>query len=118
MKSMKERITIICIISILLCALSSVAFSTSEGTAENIISFGRLKIQLINNRMDENGEEVSVTTEEEKLNGNQVSRIIKVKNICDTRYMSGSRLSLAVKINKESFRRESMSRSKIRPENG
>ena len=44
MKSMKERITIICIISILLCALSSVAFSTSEGTAENIISFGRLKI--------------------------------------------------------------------------
>ena len=65
MKSMKERITIICIISILLCALSSVAFSTSEGTAENIISFGRLKIQLINNRMDENGEEVSVTTEEE-----------------------------------------------------
>ena len=83
MKSMKERITIICIISILLCALSSVAFSTSEGTAENIISFGRLKIQPINNRMDENGEEVSVTTEEEKLNGNQVSRIIKVKNICE-----------------------------------
>ena len=33
--------------------------------------------------MDENGEEVSVTTEEEKLNGNQVSRIIKVKNICE-----------------------------------
>ncbi len=82
MKSMKERISVICVVLILLCSLSSVAFSSGTGTADNIISFGRLKIEIMNHTVDENGEEVSVTTEEEKLTGNKVSRIVKIKNVC------------------------------------
>lgn len=83
MRNMKERMTICCIVLLFLCMLFSTAFLSGGGKAENILTFGRLRLQLINHTVDEDGQEVAVTEENEKLNGTKVSRIIKIKNICE-----------------------------------
>lgn len=83
MKSKKERFLIIGAIVLLLCTLSTTAFITDGVTTNNVLTFGRLRLELINHTLNENGEEVSVEQTEEKLTGNNVSRMIKVKNICE-----------------------------------
>ena len=84
-KSKDGRILVLCILLLLLTfgILSSSAFLTNSIKTDNIISFGDLKLQLINNTLDEKGREIAVTEENEKINTTKVSRIIKVKNVCD-----------------------------------
>ena len=87
MNSRNSKSKIVFGISILLllgfCLLSSSAFFAKSITANNIVSFGNLKLQLINNTIDETGKEIAVTEEKEKIDEPKVSRIIKVKNVCD-----------------------------------
>lgn len=74
----------ICILLLLMMGLfSSLAFNTESITTDNIITFGSLRLQLINNTMDAAGSEVAVEYEKEKLETSNVSRIIKVKNVCE-----------------------------------
>ncbi len=82
MSGKKKKLLVVSIILILLCTLSTVAFLTSGAVSDNVITFGNLRLKLINNTMDENGTEVPVEQLEEKLSGTSVSRIVKVKNIC------------------------------------
>ncbi len=67
-----------------LCLLlfSSSAFFTNRIKTDNVISFGNIKVQLLNHTLDENGNEVEVKSDEESLRYENVSRIIKVKNVC------------------------------------
>ena len=84
-KSKDGRVFVICILLLLLMFsfFSSSAFFAKSIKTDNIISFGELKLQLINNTLDEKGREIAVTTENEKIKSSKVSRIIKVKNVCD-----------------------------------
>ncbi len=82
MSSKKKKMLIVSIVAILLCALSTSAFLTSGEVTDNVITFGNLRLKLINNTIDNNGDEVSVKQLEEKLTANNVSRIIKVQNVC------------------------------------
>lgn len=82
MSDKNKRLLIVGVVVLLLCALSTTAFLTSERVSDNVLTFGNLRVQLINNTIDETGAEVPVEQSEEKLTGTSVSRIIKVKNIC------------------------------------
>ncbi len=83
MSSKKKKLLIASVVLILLFTLSSIAFLTSRAVSDNVITFGNLKLKLINNTIDKEGMEVPVEQLEEKLTGTSVSRIIKVKNICE-----------------------------------
>ena len=84
-RSKSRRAFSICILLLLLIFsfLSSSAFFAKSIKTDNIISFGELKLKLINNTLDEKGREIAVTEENEKITASKVSRIIKVKNVCD-----------------------------------
>lgn len=83
MKTKTERLLTVSLVLLLFSVLFSAAFLTSSGTTDNIITFGNLKLELINNTLDEQGKEVAVENEQEKLERSNVSRIVKVKNICE-----------------------------------
>lgn len=82
MSSKKKKMLTVSIVAILLCTLSTAAFLTSGEVSDNVVTFGNLRLKLINNTIDDNGDEVAVNQLEEKLTGNSVSRIIKVQNVC------------------------------------
>lgn len=71
-------LTILC-----LMVLSSSAFFINKMRTDNVITFGNIKIQLINHTLDEHGNEIEVKDEEEILRNEDVSRIIKAKNVCN-----------------------------------
>lgn len=83
MKSIKERLIIVSIMVLLLCTLTTTAFLSSGGVADNIITFGNLRLQLVNHTINAEGNEVPVEQSNEKLTGTEVSRIIKVRNVCE-----------------------------------
>ena len=83
MKSIKERLIIVSIMVVLLCTLTTTAFLSSGGVADNIITFGNLRLQLVNHTINAEGLEVPVEQSNEKLTGTEVSRIIKVRNVCE-----------------------------------
>lgn len=69
----------------ILCLLlfSSSAFFVNRVKTDNVMTFGNISVQLINHTLDGQGNEIEVPDEEEVLRYEDVSRIVKVKNVCD-----------------------------------
>lgn len=82
MNKENKRHLIELLIVLCLVIFSSSAFLVRDLNISNIITFGNIKVNLINHTVDENGKEVKVTNEKELLKKSDVSRIIKVKNVC------------------------------------
>ena len=83
---------------------SSSAFLIRKIKTDNVITFGNVKVQLINHTLDENGKEVEVKDgKEELLKYEDVSRIIKVKNVCNHSVYVRVKLNTTGKKNQEIF---------------
>lgn len=77
-------ITILLLISIcFLIVTTTITFLTREKVANNIITFGSLKMQLIQTTLDKNNQEENVNNNEifDITDNSMVSRMIKVKNL-------------------------------------
>lgn len=84
MNRKKKRIMLLAMVAVLLFSAVYVStFLVRKQNLDNIMTFGELKIMLINHTRDENGQEVDVNDDAVKLQKNNVDRIIKLKNICD-----------------------------------
>lgn len=80
---MRSKIVLVC--ALMLCigvsVLSTVAFFTAEDTARNVITAGSLDIEVIEERMNEEGELTPYPEEPiQVLPGAKVSKIVSVKN--------------------------------------
>lgn len=82
MEHKKQYLKICLLIGLCLMVFSSSAFFVTKIQTDNVISFGNIKVELINHMIDENGNEIQANKEEDLLKNKNVSRIIKVKNIC------------------------------------
>ena len=85
-RALKKRIMIIFLLTIIIVLISIasiVAFISRSTIAKNIITFGNLKMQLIETTLDENNQEVEVDNNENLniTNMPNLSRIVKVKNL-------------------------------------
>ena len=80
----KSFLIIILIIVIGLISLTSIiAFVTRSAMAKNVITFGSLKMQLLQTTIDENNNEVEVENNKD-INityKSTLSRIVKIKNL-------------------------------------
>ena len=72
----------LCALVLLASVLFSSAFYQAQLKTNNVITFGSIKIQLLNYMLDENQQEVEVPKEAQPLRLGDVSRIVRVKNIC------------------------------------
>ena len=82
MEHIKQRYKIGLLVALCLLFFSSSAFFVTKIETDNVISFGNIKVQLLNHMIDENGNEIQANKEEDLLKNKNVSRIIKVKNVC------------------------------------
>lgn len=85
-RELKKRIIIMIIlivIIVLLFTASLIAFTTRSTIAKNVITFGNLKMQLIQTTIDENNQEVEVEDNESTniTYKPKLSRNIKIKNL-------------------------------------
>jgi len=83
---MKQKINIQILLIIITCLFLitlTMAFITSRITTNNIITFGNLKMQLIETCLDENNKEREVKNNEilDITYTSEVSRIVKIKNL-------------------------------------
>ena len=83
--SKKRRLVIffLVIIAFFIFIISSVAFRVYNKTANNVITFGNIKMQLLQTTLNENNEEINVNNNEkfDITHTSTVSRRIKVKNL-------------------------------------
>ena len=80
----KSIVFVVLIIEIcLITILSLAAFITINSTAKNIITFGSLKIELIETTLDKNNKEVIINNDDilDITHTKELTRIIKVKNV-------------------------------------
>ena len=81
---MNKKKRYILILLLLIISLTYVStFLVRENQFDNVVTFGDLKLQIVNQTLDSNGYEVDVMQDAEKLNNAKVNRIVKIKNICD-----------------------------------
>ena len=102
----KNRKRVVMGLFLILCLgiFSSSAFLIRKIKTDNVITFGNVKVQLINHTLDENGKEVEVKDgKEELLIYVDVSRIIKVKNVCNHPVYVRVKLNTTGKKNQEIF---------------
>lgn len=81
MDKKKKSILILTILMVVSLACVS-TFLVRENQFNNVITFGNLKMEIINHTLDANGNETDVENETEKLRLANVNRIVKIKNIC------------------------------------
>lgn len=103
-KIYRKKLTIISL-CLLLCIgiFSSVAYLIRTIETDNIITFGELKLQLINKTLDSKGNEIGVDESVERLSAASVSRRIRIKNVCDNPMFVRVKVRLNGKLAKESF---------------
>jgi len=93
----KTYIVVILLIIASMCLITTtIAFITRSIIAENIITFGNLKMQLIETTLDENNVEREVVNNEilDITNHSNVSRIVKIKNMGNHEFFA--RISLGI----------------------
>ena len=68
---------------ILLCISGTIAFQATNETANNIITFGNIKMKLIQTTIDNNGEEIEINNDNEFniTSDSSVDRFIKACNV-------------------------------------
>lgn len=82
---MNKKVNIVMLFIIVIClffSISTIAFITRTTTTKNVITFGKVRMQLIQTTFDENNQEVDVKSDED-INityKSAVSRIVKIKN--------------------------------------
>ena len=80
----KKKRYILILSLLLIISLTYVStFLVRQNQFDNVVTFGNLKLQIINHTLDSNGHEIDVTHDEEKLKYSNVNRIVKIKNICN-----------------------------------
>lgn len=82
--SKKNILIILLLIVIALCSIRGIiAYITRTTIAKNIITFGNLKMQLIETTIAENNKEIEVDLNDEIniLENSKLSRLVKVKNL-------------------------------------
>lgn len=84
MKKNENRSLILSLlVCILLTAPLTMAFTTREIETENVVTFGNLKMEILETELTQTGEErVFNPDESTRLRSDQVSRIVRVKNVC------------------------------------
>ena len=83
---MSRRIKIIILLLSIICLLimaTTVAFITREKVANNILTFGNIKMQLLQTTLDKNNMEKCINDDEsfDIMHNSTVSRMIRVKNL-------------------------------------
>ena len=83
MQKKLNKSLLFCVILCLVCVSLTVAFFSISKTANNVITFGNLKMKILQTTIDENGEEVQVSNDDsfDITENSSISRMIKVKNI-------------------------------------
>ena len=79
-----EKLLIIALILIIIIPVLIYASFISSTMSSNVITFGKLRMELIETSIDENGNEIKVKDNENEnisLNSN-VSRRVRIKNVC------------------------------------
>ncbi len=83
--SKKEKIVILLlvIIAFFIFVVSTIAFRIYDKTANNVITFGNIKMQLLQTTLNKNNDEIDVNDDEnfDITHNSTVSRRIKVKNL-------------------------------------
>lgn len=76
-------ITLLIIVIALLSITSIIAYITRNTIAKNVITFGSLKMQLLQTTLDENNNEVEVNNDEDIniTHKSKLSRLVKIKNL-------------------------------------
>ena len=71
------------IIVFLLAIVSTIAFRNYNAKANNIITFGNIKMQLLQTTLDKNNQEININNDEsfDITYNSKINRIIKVKNL-------------------------------------
>ena len=80
----KRNILLLALLALLLlAAVSSVlAFTTRSTRVKNVVSYGSVKMEIIENTLSSNGAEVPYTqTEAVRIEADEYSRIVRLKNI-------------------------------------
>lgn len=83
---MNKKINIVILLLIVICLFlitTTIAFITRKINTNNIITFGSIKMQLIQTTLNENNKE-EIINNNEKLditNSSTISRIVKIKNV-------------------------------------
>lgn len=93
----------LCVLLLFCGILSSSAFFTARIKTKNVITFGSIKIQLLNYELDENKQEVEVEAEETPLRSDNISRIVRVKNVCSEPAFVRVKIDLTVENERESL---------------
>ena len=82
---MKRKVVILffVIIVFLLAIVSTIAFRNYNAKANNIITFGNIKMQLLQTTLDKNNQEININNDEsfDITYNSKINRIIKVKNL-------------------------------------
>ncbi len=82
-KKRKLVILLLVIIAFFIFAISTIAFRVYNKKANNVITFGSIKMQLLQTTLNENNDEIQINDDEEFniINNSNLNRIIKVKNL-------------------------------------
>ena len=79
---MKRKVVILffVIIVFLLAIVSTIAFRNYNAKANNIITFGNIKMQLLQTTLDKNNQEININNDEsfDITYNSKINRIIKV----------------------------------------
>lgn len=82
MKTRRKAAVGLCVVLLLFGMLFSSAFFAAQIKTRNVITFGKIQIELLNYERNENNQEIEVSAETEPLCANHLSRIVRVKNVC------------------------------------
>lgn len=82
---MNKKVKLVIFLIVIICLLSitaTISFITRDITVNNVITFGNIKMQLMQTYIDENNIEKEVNSEVLDITHNStLSRIVKIKNI-------------------------------------
>ena len=82
--TMNKKINIEILLFVIICLFliaATIAFIIRSTTANNVITFGNLKMQLIQTTLDKNNQEQEVANNEDITHKPVVNRIVKIKNV-------------------------------------
>lgn len=98
----KHQLLPLMIVFLLLSVSFTSAYNVSRQKIENYIVFGDLKLKLIENTIDENGNEIVFDNSAVDVSKTEnVSRIVKVENVCDNDMFVRIKLDVTSKNNND-----------------
>ena len=83
MTKKRKIVILLLVVIVFLCIISTIAFRVYENETNNIISFGSIKMQLLQTTLNENNDEIPVKNNESFniMHNSKIDRMLKVKNL-------------------------------------